>query len=173
MVQSELWVILQDSEEVCIWEILDNEYRFNPSMNSNILPFQFNVPVDSYYIGNSPIYYDNEKINEIIKNIFIECMDDDDFMYVLDWQHTSFKYNPRVKIHIDYPVFVKDERFSGGGYNVYFPEFYPNGDYYFFIAKDFRWGYFTHPWLEKVWVFGEKLMKLFNEYSSELVFTKI
>ena len=65
---------------------------------------------------------------------------------------------------------MPDERYGGGGYNIYFPEFYPNGDYYFFIAKDFRWGYLTHPWLKKAWVFGDNLMRLFQKYSNELSF---
>jgi hypothetical protein len=91
-------------------------------------------------------------------------------MYALDWQHTCFRYNPRVKNVIEYPVFIVDERYCGGGYNVYFPKFYPDGDYYFFIAKDFRWGYFSHPWLKKVWVFGNDLMLLFDEMANKIKF---
>jgi hypothetical protein len=55
------------------------------------------------------------------------------------------------------PTFIIDERCDHGGYNVCFPEFYPNGDYYFFVAIDFRWGYFTHPWKMKLWIFGDEL----------------
>jgi hypothetical protein len=97
-------------------------------------------------------------------------MQNDDFMYVLDWQHTCFRYNPRIKTIIEYPVFIKDNRYAHGGYNVYFPDFYPNGDFYFFIAKDFSWGYLTHPILNKVWVFGDNLVNLMRKHYQKLGF---
>lgn len=97
-------------------------------------------------------------------------MKGDAFMYALDWQHTCFKYNPRIIDYNEYPVFVKydvpikNEYVDWEGYNVWFPTFYPDGDYYFFIAKDFSWGYLTHPWLKKAYVFGDCLRELMLEY---------
>jgi hypothetical protein len=169
--QSELWVILSDAEYDNVWNEITNQFHFYPSMDTKQSPFRFQIPVDAYDIGDYSKWYQKETINnEIMKAIFIECMGDDDFMYVLDWQHTCFKYNPRIDTVIEYPVFVADERYEHGGYNVYFPEFYPNGDYYFFIAKDFRWGYLTHPWLKKAWVFGGDLMCLFEKNADVIGF---
>jgi hypothetical protein len=171
MAQSELWVILDDEESNFVWDYVYNRFLFNPSMNNKLSPFKFQIPVDSYDISNSPIYNDDESINKIIKSILIDCMGNDDYIYALDWQHTNFRYNPRINTVIEYPVFIKDERHTTyGGYNVYFPKFYPDGDYYFFIAKDFRWGYLTHPWLKKVWVFGYELMALFKENADKIMF---
>jgi hypothetical protein len=168
--QSELWIILQEDERSAVWDKVYSEFHFSPSINNKLSPFRFNIPFDSYDIHNSPIYNDNEEINGMIKSAFIECMGNDDFMYALDWQHICFRYNPRINAEIKYPVFIKDSQYSGGKYNVYFPEFYPNGDYYFFIAKDFSWGYLTHPWLKKAWVFGNKLMCLFQESAHKMGF---
>jgi len=175
--QSELWVILQDDELNHVWDMVDSQFSFNPSMNTGAPPFIFEMPVDSYDISQSPIYCGDETTKGIIKSVFIQCMDNDDFMYALDWQHTCFRYNPRISVKIEYPVFVPDEslplsmrHLPFGGYNVYFPEFYPNGDYYFFIAKDFRWGYLTHPWLKKAWVYGDNLMLLFKKHAVKLGF---
>ena len=83
--QSELWIVLTDEETKCVWEKVDREFHFNPSINNEIPPFQFTIPVDAYDISNSTIYNDDGKANEIIKSAFIECMNDDDFMYALDW----------------------------------------------------------------------------------------
>lgn len=169
--QPELWVILQDKEDDYVWDEIHSEFHFNPQSKVNGLPtFKFKVPVDAYDISNSPLYRDDETTNNLVRSIFIECMEDDDFMYALDWQHTCFRYNPRINATFEYPVFIADERFEHGGYNVYFPEFYPNGEFNFFIAKDFRWGYLTHPWLEKAWVFGDKLMRAITEHSDRVGF---
>ena len=170
--QSELWVILQDDEYDRVWDNLETEFRFNPRSAVNGLPtFSFPIPVDAYSLGEYSVWCENESINNgIIKTVFIECMEDDDYMYALDWQHTCFRYNPRIRDTIEYPVFIPDEKKPSLGYNVYFPEFYPDGDFYFFVAKDFRWGYLTHPWLNKVWVFGDKLISLIKKYSEKLGF---
>ena len=169
--QNELWSILQNDEYNRVWDKIYSDFKFNPCYTDNgVAPFQFQIPVDCYDISNSPIYNDDVDINNIIKSIFVKSIDDDDFMYALDWQHTCFRYNPRINTVVEYPVFIKDERYEHGGYNVYFPKFYPNGDYYFFIAKDFSWGYLTHPWLKKVCVFGEVLMNLFKKHSHTLNF---
>ena len=169
--QSELWVILKDDEYHNVWDRVNSEFHFWPSMKNEHPTFEFQIPVDFYDLCDFRAYEENKLIvDETMKSIFVECMGDDDFMYALDWQHTGFRYNPRVNTTIEYPVFIKDERYECGGYNVYFPEFYPNGDYYFFIAKDFRWGYLTHPWLNKAWVFGDRLMQLFQENAAKMGF---
>ena len=175
--QAELWLILQDCEYKQVWDKIYSEFHFNPTNAVNGLPtFKFHMPVNTYDISDSPIYKDDESINAIIKSAFIECMSVDDFMYALDWQHTCFRYNPRINTFLDYPVFVKyddpikNNHVNWEGYNVYFPKFYPNGDFYFFIAKNFRWGYLTHPWLKKVWIFGDRLMTLINSNSEKMGF---
>jgi hypothetical protein len=41
---------------------------------------------------------------------------------------------------------------------------YPDGDYHFFIAKDFSWGILGHPWESTITIYGEKLIRFFSEY---------
>ena len=57
---------------------------------------------------------------------------------------------------------MEDARYGGvlgGGYNAYFPEFYPDGDYYFFVQRDLKWGYLGHPWRREIWLFGAPLVE--------------
>ena len=97
-------------------------------------------------------------------------MKNDEYMYALDWQHTGFRYDPKIEKCMKAPVFIKDKRFAGGGYNVCFPTFYPDGDYYFFIGKDFSWGYLTHPWEKRVYIFGESLISYFSNIAEAIGF---
>lgn len=66
---------------------------------------------------------------------------------------------------------VNDERYWGGGYNVYFPPFYPDGDYYFFIDESFEFGLLGHPWRQEIWIFGEPLLTEFKKVHTELGWT--
>jgi len=167
--QLDLWVVLKDDEYGYVWDKVDKKCRFRAYANPNRgeFPFKFKEPVD-YYDIRGPLVFNSdndESLNEVFKSVFVESMGSDNYMYALDWHHTCFRYNPRINTIIEYPVWIDDNSYGGSGYNVYFPDFYPNGDYYFFIAKDFRWGYLTHPWQMKVWVWGEPLMRLFKEKS--------
>jgi len=45
---------------------------------------------------------------------------------------------------------------------------FPNGDYYFFIQKDFKWGYLGHPWEESITIFGEELIESFERNKPEM-----
>jgi len=174
--QSEVWCILKDDEYEKVWNKVYSDFKFSPSTKKNICPFTFKTSVDIYDISTSLIWHDNAETNEKIRLAFVECINDDDYMYALDWQHTSFRYNPRIIDRFEYPVFVKyeipikSESALWDGYNVWFPTFYPNGDYYFFIAKNFTWGYFTHPWLKKAYVFGSCLRRGFKKFANEIGF---
>ena len=164
----EPWSILDENESKEIWNKVYSKFSFNPKRE---IAYDFKINVDVYDITNSLIWTDNEEINTIIKTIFIECMDKDDYMYALDWQHSDFKYNPKNNTLKESPEFIVDKNYHGGGYNAYFPEFYPNGDYYLFISKNFSWGYLTCPWSNKIWVYGECLMSKIKNHSEKLGFT--
>ena len=174
--EAESWRILGDAEYHCVWDKVDEMFQFSPSIDSTVKPFNFKIPVDIYDITASSIWHDDNAINEQIRCALVECIKNDDYMYALDWQHTCFRYNPRIIDRLDYPIFIKydtpikNEHVNWEGYNVYFPTFYPNGDYYFFIAKDFSWGYLTHPWLKRVYIYGDCIRKCFSRFADEIGF---
>ena len=167
--KNEPWEILPDEEEKAVWDIINSEFHFNPSGKADktfTFPFEVNCyDIDYQKCDNNP------EFDEIVKNIFRECMGNDEWMYALDWQHTCFHYNPRVKDENEYPVFHEDKRYDGDGYEIYFPEFYPNGDFYFFIAKDLSWGWLGHPWKAKVWIYGKNLRNLIEKNAERLGLT--
>ena len=65
---------------------------------------------------------------------------------------------------------VEDESYVGGGYDAYFPDFYPDGDYYFFVQRDLKWGYLGHPWRREIWLFGAPLIGALSPKLEELGF---
>jgi len=176
----EQWVLIENRlEENAVWDELNDLLNFTPNSGDKTqCPFDFskiNGPVAAYDISGISItafeahnenghYRITDEI-AVLKSVFVDCMGTDEFMYALDWQHSVFKYNPRIEAAYDhYEIY----RTLPNETRAYYPDFHPDGDYYFFVAKDFSWGYLTHPWQRKVWFYGAKLVELIKKYEQRL-----
>ena len=111
-------------------------------------------------------------MDSLVSKAFIKCTKPGERIFALDWHHSSFLYDPRNGDD-QQSFFASDERYVGGGYYAYFSLYYPNGDYYFFISEDFRFGYLTHPWRKEVWVFGDELIKEFEKFYKSIGWIKL
>lgn len=103
----------------------------------------------------------NEKEEKLVNNIFKQMSIDD--IYALNWQHDCFEFNPKEEIPLYYHYYDKDR-----DCNVYFPSYYPDGDYHFFISKDWSYGLLSHPWKREIYVFGNEFIKKFEDKINEL-----
>jgi len=79
----------------------------------------------------------------------------DDSVVVLNWQHQAYRCRPHRVRGAEPP----DETWP--------TEFYPSGDYYIWLADDFRYGTFGHPWEPSLCVFGEELLAVLAEIGDE------
>ena len=105
--------------------------------------------------------YFSEEQEKIINSIFCKVHPQD--MYALDWQHDCFIYNPCEEIPLNY-WFYDTKRDC----NVYFPSYYPDGDYHFFASFDWQIGLYGHPWKKEIIVVGENLIHEFEKVQSML-----
>ena len=106
---------------------------------------------------------EQEKIvNDIFKNI------SNDDLYALDWQHDCFEYNPNDNLELDYHYYDNDRDVE-----VYFPSYYPNGDYHLFLSKNWSYGMFGHPWNKEIYIFGEKIINGFQKKEDDLNITRL
>lgn len=152
------YTILEEPEVRAIWERIYEELDFEPSIRKHVPPFQLSAP----YLILDLDYASEEQLNRLFAEVpqaFSRCLGEDGWIYALDWQHSGFRYDPRLPI-TEHDHWVEDERFRrlGGGYNAYFPDFYPDGDYYFFVQRDLEWGWLGHPWRREIWIFGAPLL---------------
>lgn len=155
-----------------IWDKVYETLKFTPSMDKSITPFEIKEEYSIYSFDFNEITEKQiDMMNELIKNIFANISKDDTKMYALDWQHSAFLYNPKKKEE-QKSFWKEDNRYWGGGYNAYFPSFFPDGDYYFFIEENFRFGYLGHPWRQEIWVWGEELIARMDEIYSTIGFKK-
>lgn len=152
-------IIITDNKRINdIWDKLYNEYYFFPSTEISEKSW-INLPnISKKYQLNS---YWTEYQEKIINEIFEMIIDSD--MYALDWQHDCFIFNPQENIPYGFSYF--DEKRD---VNVFYPTYYPDGDYHFFISIDWHYGLFGHPWRKEIYVMGKELIEQFDLRMEEL-----
>lgn len=80
-----------------------------------------------------------------------QCVAPPDELYALDWQHPSYVFRP----HETSPTGFK-------------APVLPDGDYYIFLAPDFSFGLFGHPWEQTICVFGAPFLRALEEHPPRL-----
>lgn len=166
-------MLIDDTPEYdLVWDKVYEILKFTPSVDKSIMPFEIKEEYAIYSFDFYEIAENRIDLEEVIGNIFVDIFEDDTKMYALDWQHSAFLYNPKNKEE-QKSFWKEDNRYWGGGYYAFFPPFIPDGDYYFFIEENFRFGYLGHPWRQEIWVWGEKLIARMDEIYSAIGFRKI
>jgi hypothetical protein len=80
---------------------------------------------------------------------FRKCTQPGQRLYVLDWPHASYCFDPHHSTSSDLDMWAV----SG----------LPDSDYSIFLAEDFSFGMFGHPWEKSVCIFGQPLIEAFAE----------
>lgn len=150
-------VILDEKVYDEIWDKIYRDYKFHPSVDTKVIPFNFKVKYVCYKLNN---YWTAEQ-EKLVNDIFKSLSDDD--LYALEWESDCYEYNPKEEIELGYNYYDEER-----DCNVYFPSYYPNGDYYFFVSKDWEYGMFGHPWRKEIYLIGDKLINEFAKKEKKL-----
>ena len=159
-----------------IWHWIDKTLHFRPSCRrGHHIPdgSPFQIPfAHSVYGIETMTEAQLDCMEQLVHQAFLHATKPGQRLYALDWQHSGFLYDPRSKDAYQ-SVWVEDARCPQGGYNAYFPSFYPDGDYYFFIDENLQFGYLSHPWRQEVWIFGDVLVQEFENIYEYLGWYKL
>lgn len=159
-------MLLTDEQYREVWDKVYDTLHFRPSIDTTVIPFAITAPHAVFDIsGSDEVTF--EKFDHFITEAFIKCTTPGEQLYALDWQHCAFLFDPRDSQQME-SFYIEDSRYFGGGYDAFFPTYYPDGDYYFFIDEQFRFGYLSHPWRQEVWIFGECLVDEFESIYKQL-----
>ncbi len=171
-------MLLTDEMYNQIWDWVEAELKFRPyyldrkaADAQGILPFQIRQPHAVYGLEDMEDEQ-AESMNALVLGALQAVTPEGGLLYALDWQHSGFLFDPRKPEDMQ-SIYVEDPRYYGGGYHAYFPGFYPDGDYYFFIDQNLSFGYLSHPWREEIWIFGEALVEQFEAIYPKLGWKKI
>ncbi len=155
-------VILSDEEYNEIWGRFERYFEFKPSIKNDDVQFAIPVKYTGYRLCKVWSEPEELLVNELFKQVGNKQI------YALDYQHDCFEFCPWENI-TPRTQWYDEKR----GVNVYFPSYYPNGDWHFFVDKDFTYGILGVPFRNELYVFGEKLMELFEENEQRLSLAKI
>ena len=142
-----------------IWDKIYQEYLFSTQNEKWLYP---DIEYDVYRLET--VW--EKKQEAIVNKIFCQIVGEE--MYALDWQHDCFIFNPKENIPFGYQYYDLERDCS-----VYFPTYYPDGDYHFFISKNWTIGLFGHPWRNELIVTGTPLMQAIADAAHELHLEKI
>lgn len=96
---------------------------------------------------------DEDAVNGLGLAALRDCVPRGDWVFALDWQHTSYRFWPhRAGPLEDWPITV-----------------YPDGDYYLFLAPDFSFGTLGHPWEKTLCVFGQPLIDAVHRHNDGIL----
>ncbi len=163
-------MLLNEQDTRAVWERVYDELHFKPDSKyrgHSLLwwrrPFRLKRPWAVYALDGMT-QAQIEQMGPAVKAALKAATEPGNRLYALDWQHSAFLFDPRNEEE-QRSVLLEDE---AGEYRAEFPLCYPDGDYYFFLDEDFRFGCLGHPWRRELWVFGEKLLPEIAKIAPEL-----
>lgn len=138
------WIPMTQAEDENVWRVIDQQFQFIPS--TTVFP-SFRAP--SPFITYEVNYEKREEIERELGRILTELTVEGERVIALDWNHQGYWIDPRRP-------FLRNEE---GDWMI---PAVPDGDYSFFIARNFRWGYLGHPWEGSITLFGEEMISAFQ-----------
>lgn len=143
------WTLLEDEERKQVWSRFYQEFNFKPS--TTVFP-SYTTPSPFIKYDTTDCYAEAfvRDFEDKAALTFQKCTQPGERIYVLDWQHECYLVDTRLEFPRHVPW-----RVDSGDWII---EIYPDGDYHFFLAKDFSWGILGHPWESTITVYGEKFI---------------
>lgn len=152
------WMEYTDEEYAKIWDRIDSKLKFSPS-DSTFPSFKVPSPFVTYdishYFGESIELNVLADLEDKALQVFKENTASNEYIMALDWQHECYWVNPHLE-------------FERNEFDEWIIPVFPNGDYYFFIQKDIKWGYLGHPWEQSITIFGKELIESFERNKPEM-----
>ncbi|MFC7246955.1 DUF2716 domain-containing protein [Catellatospora aurea] len=137
------------TEQAAVWDRFYAQFDFRPSMHRYPA---ITEPTPSVTWSLSSLD-DDPGYTRLVEALHagLTALVGDGSILCLDWQHPSYRVWPSLvgPDNIDPP--------GGPGWPL---SPYPDGDYFVYLAEDFRFGTFGHPWEPSLCVFGGNLLDL-------------
>ncbi|MFD9888582.1 DUF2716 domain-containing protein [Amycolatopsis sp. NPDC059027] len=118
----------------------------SPSKTWDLSPGDLDRASPEFRLG--PYAVEEREVADVALAALKESVRPDEWVWVLHWQHQSYRFWPHRMAAAD---------------NWTVPVF-PRVDYHMFLAEDFRFGTLGHPWERTLCVFGEPLLTAFGRH---------
>lgn len=147
--------VIQDQQLYnALWDRVYQDFGFRPAETAWLkLP----QPNRKYRAAGVWTEAQEKTVNSIFAGLGIQNM------YALDWQHDCFVFSPQENLPYGFSYYDAER-----DCNVYFPSYYPDGDYFFFLSQDFCCGLLGHPRRSEIFVMGDPLIEAFENLKEQL-----
>ena len=135
------WLKFTDNDYSVIWDRFYSDFHFKPNYHERSMPaISEPAPFVTFDLSADLTDETRADIDSLLLNSFRAVTPPDRVMYSLDWQHTCYRFDPRAVDNMG-PI-----------------GWFPDGDYHVFLADDFTFGTFGHPWQQSLCIFGQPLL---------------
>ena len=158
------WIPIDGEEYDELWDAFYEKFAFRPSVKSAEWP-GIQEPLDSrtfsirsfWQLSSTKFDRQEKEMNSWGLSLLRNSVDgESDWLYVLDWQHTCYRFFPWKSFDLD----------EFGNWPV---SFYPDGDYSIFLGKEFEWVIFGHPWEETICFIGQCVLDELEKGTPEVL----
>jgi hypothetical protein len=167
---SDAWARLGEAETNQVWDRFSSAFAFRASATAEDWPgIREPVPSITWDLARTRpgllskhwrFAVEPADLHTLVLAAFRDCTGDGQWSYALDWQHPAYRFWPHRLTEWD-----RDDAWE-------VPVF-PDGDYYAFMAPDFSFGTFGHPWEASFCVFGAKLLGALETHNRGILNTVI
>ncbi|MEU1845309.1 DUF2716 domain-containing protein [Micromonospora sediminicola] len=137
-----------------VWDRFDARFDFRPSLH-DFPAITEPTPSVTWRLGDP----DDDRFVEVVRAA-VTALTGAGTILCLDWQHTCYRV---------WPALVGPDNLDPPGDPGWPLSPYPDGDYHVYLAEDFRFGTFGHPWEWTLCVFGADLLALVEADLHELL----
>ncbi len=141
------WQELSPAEENGVWDRFQASFGFAPRVGGQAT---IREPTPSLTWSIAHVFGDQrdwleDDLHIRVLDAFRRCLPRDGKLYALDWQHPCYWLWPHRVV-------------DASRWDAWKVPVLPDGDYYVFLAEDFCFGLFGHPWEQTLCAFGRPLL---------------
>jgi hypothetical protein len=123
------------------WDRFDGRFHFHATVRPEAPGIDEPAPFVTYGFGSPLDLEAIDELHDVALAAMRECTRPGERIIALDWQHQGYWFSPHAPPSDRWPI-----------------SFWPDGDYHVFLAVDFSWGAFGHPWERTICIFGEPFL---------------
>lgn len=155
------WLKLTESEHNRAWSQLENSFGIVPPGKCSNLSLSVTYDISLVYANGGASRSDLESdLCVKIRRALQACVSKGDKIFALDWHHTSYLFDPYARFDF------RDEC-------EWLVPVLPDGDFYIFLAPDFKFCLLGHPWEQTISIFGENFISAVKSNKPKLFINNI
>jgi Uma2 family endonuclease len=171
------WQFMTDEVSDTAWNFVYGKLQFKPNIDTTKPAFYEPKPSITYSVGHMyDVKWDkwkknpnlNKDLNKKFLQIFRSLLKPGEMLYALEWHSHNYLFQPHerlrnTKVRLWVARYKRKRQKTWSSQQDWRIPIFMDGEYHIFLATDFSFGLFGHPWEETICVFGQPLLDALEE----------